>query len=71
MARKAAAALPEEAAVYNGIAESLEREDARQLMLDEHRIVANVSTLWRSILEPGRKQRRDASKQAKEKKARK
>jgi len=43
-------------------ATALARDDVRQAMLREHNIVKQVSDEWHDILEPGRKQQRDARK---------
>lgn len=43
-------------------ATALARDDVRQAMLREHNVVKQVSEEWHDILEPGRKQQRDARK---------
>lgn len=43
-------------------AAALARPDVRQAMLNEHNVVKQVSEEWHDLLEPGRKQQRDARK---------
>jgi hypothetical protein len=46
------------------IADALAREDVKAQMLQEHMIVVHVKEIWHEILEPGRKEQRDARKKA-------
>lgn len=48
------------------IREQLDRDDVRQAMLDEHTLVKQVSEKWRTLVEPGRKVKRDARKKQKD-----
>jgi hypothetical protein len=47
------------------IYQALERDDIRAAMLQEYNIVKDVSTQWNKILEPLRKQQRQARRESK------